>query len=129
MTACTHCPSEFLTGTRLSCREGYSRIQLLAHYQKAWTQLPTLQPDLGCLHHHLTTALKEHLILQLSADWGKTAAYLPRITCYWEKIPFPSFCCASYGNKVSVLSLKKFSSLKKRDKVTKVCTEMVADML
>lgn len=115
MTVCTHCP-EFLTGTRLFYREGYSRIQLPAHYQKTWTQLPTLHPDLGHLHHHLTTALKEHLILQLSADWRNTASYLPRITSYWEKNQFPSFCCASYGNKVPVLSSEKFPSLKKREK-------------
>lgn len=115
MTACTHCPSEFLTGTRLSCREGYSRIPLPAHYLKAWTQLSTLQPDLGGLHHHLTTALKEHLILQLSADQRNTAAISQGLQ--GRKFSF-SFYCASYGNKVPVLSSKNFPSLKKKEKVT-----------
>jgi len=105
-------PFEFLIGTKLSYREDYSRILLPSHYQQTSTQLKTLSSDLGHLHHHLTTALKEHLILHLSEDWRKIAACLLRITCYWEQIKFSSIRCASYENKVLVLSSEKFPSLK-----------------
>lgn len=116
MTACTHCPSEFLTDTRLSCREGYSRIKLPTHYRKTWPQLPTLQPDLGLLHHHLTTALREHLILQLSADWRNTAAYLARSTrLLGEYFSFLLFAVLPMETR-SLFFLQRSSPARRREK-------------
>lgn len=92
----------------------YSRILLPLHYWKTSTQLETLQSDIGPLHHHLTTALKEHLIRQLSGDRRNIAACLLGIIGYWEQIKLSSVRWASYENKVTVLSSKRLPSLKNK---------------